>query len=317
MRWLPLKLDRTRRQDGLSGSGRSWPQSFWRHLSQARCSQAHLSNPSKRTSARAVTPFTTDPGYEGFPAWSPDNQTIAYSADVNGTLQIFTRRLSFAGTAQVTEAPYDCKYPFWSPDGKSIYYVSLARDKESIWSVGAAGGTPHVVIEDASRGAIASDGATIAFLRDEQPDDIVGASALWLWTRRNGETKYAAFKDLRFVEAALAFAPDGSRIGLSAVPRTIGLQPEARGWQFWVVPLPGGQPSRRFHWWSDVVPRVSSFAWMPDSRHVVLGLTSLSTPGSHLWMADLDRDQSLAIDARPRQRIVSFVFTRRQAHRIC
>ena len=126
-----------------------------------------------------LTPLTTDPGYEGFPAWSPDGQTIAYVAAVDDTLQVFTRRLSSPGSAQITHAPYDCRYPFWSHDGKRIYYASLARERESIWSVSAAGGTPQVVVENASRGALAPDGTTIAFLRDEQPTDIVGASALW------------------------------------------------------------------------------------------------------------------------------------------
>jgi eukaryotic-like serine/threonine-protein kinase len=39
-------------------------------------------------------PFATESGYEGFPAWSPDGQTVAYAAEVNDTLQIFTRRIS-------------------------------------------------------------------------------------------------------------------------------------------------------------------------------------------------------------------------------
>src|SRR6185295_13046298 len=45
-------------------------------------------------SALRFTPLATEPGYEGFPAWSPDGQTIAYVAESNDTLQIFTRRLS-------------------------------------------------------------------------------------------------------------------------------------------------------------------------------------------------------------------------------
>ena len=242
--------------------------------------------------ALKFTPFTTDPGYQGFPAWSPDGQTIAYAADVNDTLQIFTRRVSSPAAAQITQAPYDCRYPFWSPDGNRIYYVSLARERDSIWSVGAAGGTPQVVVENASRGAIAPDGRTIAFLRDEQPADIVGASALWLRTSDGAEARYSPFDRQRFNEGALAFSPDGRMLGISAVPRSINLQPEERGWRFWVVPISGGQPYRRFEWWSDVVPRVSSFAWLPDSRHLVLAATSLSTPGSHLWIADLKQDRA-------------------------
>jgi len=249
--------------------------------------------------ALRFTPFTTDPGYQGFPAWSPDGQTIAYAADVNDTLQIFTRRISSPISAQITQAPYDCAYPFWSPDGKRIYYVSLARDRESIWSVGAAGGTPHVVVENASRGAIAPHDGTMAFLRDEQPGDIVGASALWFRTSNGVESRYAAFDRLRFNEGALSFSPDGRSLGVSAVPRSIDLAPEKRGWQFWIVPLSNGAPSRRFQWWSDVLPRVTSFAWLPDSRHVVLGLTSLSTPGSHLWLADLAQDRASPLTRGP------------------
>src|SRR5262249_16014442 len=118
--------------------------------------------------ALRFAPFATESGYEGFPAWSPDGRTGAYAAEVNDTLQIFTRRLSSPVAAQVTHAAYDCKHPFWSPDGQRIYCVSLARHTEGIWSIGAAGGTPQVIMENANRGAIAPDGRTLAFLRDEQ-----------------------------------------------------------------------------------------------------------------------------------------------------
>jgi Tol biopolymer transport system component len=256
------------------------------------------------TGSLTFSPFTTDPGYQGFPAWSPDGQTIAYAADVDGTLQIFTRRVSLPVSAQITQAPFDCRSPFWSPDGKRIYYVSLARDRDSIWSVSAAGGTPQVEIENAATGAIAPDGRTIAFLRDEQPADIVGASALWFSQGRGVETKYGQFGDRRFNEGALAFSPDGASLGLSVVPRSIGTAADARGWQFWLVPLTAGQPTggppdRRLASLSAVVPRVTNFAWLPDSRHIVLALSSMSTPGSHLWMADLPRDQAVSLTRGP------------------
>jgi Tol biopolymer transport system component/serine/threonine protein kinase len=238
------------------------------------------------------TPLATEPGYEGMPAWSPDGQTIAYVADVDGTLQIFARQRSASASAQVTQAPYDCRHPFWSPDGKRLYFISLARERESLWSIGAAGGTPQVIVENVTRAAISPDGQTIAFLRDEQPADVVGAATLWFWTASGGERKYEGLSGHGFIEAALAFSPDGRMLAMSAVPRTIGLPAAERGWQLWVVPLPGGQAYRRLQRMQDVVPRVTSLAWMPDSRHVVLGLTSMGTAESHLWMADLDGDQA-------------------------
>jgi len=244
-------------------------------------------------------PLATDPAYEGFPAWSPDGQTIAYAAEVNDTLQIFTRQLSSSRPAQVTQAPYDCKHPFWSPDGKRLFYVSLARDRESIWAVGAAGGTPQMVVENANRGAISPDGQTLAFLRDEDRADIVGTSALWLSSPIGAEPKRSAALDLRFVEGALAFSPDGTRLGVCAIRRSVDAEAAERGWQFWIVPLSGGRAYRRFESWIDAAPRVTSFSWLPDSRHVVLGVTSLSSPGSHLWMADLDRNRAWSLTRGP------------------
>jgi Tol biopolymer transport system component len=217
-------------------------------------------------------------------------------------LQIFTRRLSASTAVQVTHGNFDATNPFWSHDGKRIYYVSLAQDKPGIWSIGASGGTPQNVVRDAIRGAISPDGATIAFLRDESAGDIVGAAGLWLstpgspepWSNDDIETHSArspTLGNLRFVEGALAFSPDGSRLGICAVARSIQLEPQARGWQFWIVPLKGGQPYRRLEGWADLAPRATSFSWLPDGHHVVLAVISLTTPGSDLWIADLDRDR--------------------------
>jgi len=261
--------------------------------------------------AMRFTPFATEAGYEGFPAWSPDGQTIAYAGEVDGILQIFTRRVaSGAPAAQVTRAAFDCRHPFWSSDGKRLYYVSQAGYREGIWSISAAGGTPQVAVHSAVGGVMSPDGRTLAFLRDEQPGDIVGALTLWLATP--GDTgpwpseaieavarRYNAFEDLRIIEGALAFSPDGQTLGLSMVPRTINLPPERRGWQFWMLPLPDGEPVRRLQWWQDPVPRAAPFSWLADSRHVVLGMASLNSAGSDLWIADLTDDRAWPLTTGP------------------
>ena len=243
--------------------------------------------------------LATDAAYEGLPALSPDGTIVAYAEEIDGVLQIFTRRLSAGTAARVTNCAYDCKHPFWSPDGKRIYYVSLARQRDGVWSIGAAGGTPQVVVENATRAAISPDGRTLAFLRDEQRADMIGTAALWLATPdgtapwaadvvEHAARRYDRLGTNRFIEGALAFSPNGKSLGLCAVP---GTRVE-RMWQFWIIPLPDGEPHRQLQWWSDAGPRISSFTWFPDSRHIALGVTSLSTPGSHLWIADLQSDRA-------------------------
>jgi Tol biopolymer transport system component len=260
-----------------------------------------VQRPTAGPSPLRFSPVTSDEGFEGFPAWSPDGQTLAYSADVNGVLQILTRRITAPSSAVVTRAVYDCKFPFWSADGKRLYYVSRARDRDGIWSVGAAGGTPHVVVEDALRGAISPDGRALAFLRDEQHGDVVGAVAVYIASPLGSSPRrHDGLGTLRLAEGELAFSPDSGTLGIAAVPRTIGLAPEQRGWQFWTMPVdPTARGLRRLTHWTDVVPRVSSFSWLPDGRHIVLAVSTLSTPGTHLWVADLDGDRAWPLTEGP------------------
>jgi Tol biopolymer transport system component len=255
--------------------------------------------PASDLNTLRFTPFATEAAYEGFPAWSPDGRTIAYAAAHDGVLQIFTKRLDSPTPAKLTSQPYDCRHPFWAPDGRTVYFVSLAGERDGIWAVGAAGGEAKNVLTNASRAAIAPDGRTLAFLRDEAPAAVVGAAGLWLTSidGRQAPSRYdrGAFGPLRWSDGALAFSPDGRVLGISAVPSAIALESALRGWQFWVLPLAGGQPSRRLEAWADVSPRLMDFTWLSDSRHVVLGLAADGTSGSHLWMADLSANRAWAL----------------------
>ncbi len=252
--------------------------------------------PFDLTGAR-FTPFAAEMGYEGSPAWSPaDPQTIAYVAEAAGTLQVFARRRGSPMAAQITNSAYDCRHPFWSPDGRRIFYVSLGGAREAIWSVPSAGGAAQMVVENATAGAISPDGLTIAVTRDDDSRaDVVGTAAIWL-ANADGSgkaTRYerGPFKDLRIGEATLAFSPDGRWLAASVIPETISLAEDRRGWQFWLVPLPAGDPVRRFERLTDVMPRLTPFSWMPDSRRLVIGLTSIDTTNSELWLADVQQDR--------------------------
>ena len=257
-------------------------------------------------------PLQTSAAFEGFPAWSPNGDRIAYVADVDGVLQIFTRGLSSSSSSQVTHEPNDCKHPFWSADGRRINYISRAGYGEAIWSIGAAGGTPDVLMENAMAGAISRDGRTLAFLRDEQQGDIVGSASLWLSSPVGAApVRYQGLDPIRFVEGTLAFSPDGRQLGLCAVARSINTSPQDRGWQFWTIPLPSGRPQRHLASWEDPAPRLTNFTWMPDSRHVVFGVASLLTAGSHLWMADLEQDRSQALTRGPGERVLPIVVAER------
>ena len=245
------------------------------------------------------TPLTSDAGYQGLPAWSPIGQAIAYSAEVNGRLQIFTRKMPSGETRQITTAGDDCTHPFWSEDGLRVFFISMAHDEYGLWSVSADGaGKARLVVDNAFRAALSPNGRTLAFLRNATRTDVIGTASLWLATPEteppwsadivNAFAKpYGGFAGQEFVDGTLAFSPDGHKLGLIVVP---DLRNRSDIWQFWIVPMQGGEPYQRLEHWNAPAPRLSSLTWQQDNRHVVIGATELGA-GSQLWLADLDKNQ--------------------------
>jgi serine/threonine protein kinase/Tol biopolymer transport system component len=229
------------------------------------------------------TPLATDAGFQGAPAFSPDGKTIAYVAEVDGVLQVFTRSLASSTRFQVTRSRFDCRAPFWSPDGTRIYYHSLARDQEALWFISPAGGSPELLIEKAVRGAMSPDGRVMAFLRPDSPGSRTRLS-LWLSSAPGAEP--TRFPDFYVTDGELRFSPDGSRLLVWATTG-IGFDIFNANNGFWSVRLPAGKPIPIMRAFSGArVPTV--FSWLPDGRHIVMANDDGRTPGIHLWLADVD-----------------------------
>jgi Tol biopolymer transport system component len=236
------------------------------------------------------TPLVTDEVYQGAPAWSPDGKNLAYVSQVDGLLQVHTRSVGSSGRTQVTDTRFDCYDPFWSRDGTRIFYHSLARDKESLWSIGAAGGEPRLEVENASRAALSPDGRTLFFSRQER-DGIVGGWTLWFASPPDTDpVRYAQppFDDPNYTHSDvwLRFAPDGSRLLAWVQPTDTARTRQPP--KFWILPWPAGQPYEVLASFPLPGRATVSFEWFPDSRRIVMATTD-ATRGSHLWIADTHR----------------------------
>jgi serine/threonine protein kinase/Tol biopolymer transport system component len=243
-------------------------------------------------SAYRFTPFAMDLGFQGFPAWSPDGRIVAYAGEVDGALQIFKRGVGTVTGDQLTRADSDCSLPFWSPDGTRIYYIN----QQQLWEVGAGGGQPELVYRNVLAAAMSPDGRTLALARA----NISGEGGLWIASPVGAQpARYAPFASRAFIDGDLHFSPDGKKLAISMI--TGDRSPE-----FWVVPLPKGEP-RSLRFLSNLA-RWHSFSWMPDSRRVMVGVWLSMTRRGQLWMADTDRDQIRPISistAAPRDPAVS------------
>src|SRR5262249_37207952 len=247
------------------------------------------------------TPFATDSGYQSSPAWSPDGKTLAYVAAVDGVLQVFTKAVGSPSRTQVTHTRFDCKEVFWGADGTRLYYVSLARDRDGLWSASSARGVPQLAVENVSRPPLSPDGKTLALFRSEG-NDYEGVYSLWLSTPPGHEpTRYSKppLGDQKFFDGVIRFSPDGSKIGAWIIQREVSPSAarEVVVSRFWIIPMRDGAPRLA----SAVTNDASSFgsfaapfSWLPDSRHIVSALPA-PRPGAHLWLKDTETTESQLI----------------------
>jgi serine/threonine protein kinase len=125
-----------------------------------------------------VTPLTTDPGYEGEPTFSPDDQTIAYVSDRTGNFEIFLKQVSGGPDINITNNAADDVQPSFSPDGKQIAFVSSRSGSSSlhypnidspmmggsIWVMTAHGGNVRRIAESGNFPSWSRDGSSIIYV---------------------------------------------------------------------------------------------------------------------------------------------------------
>lgn len=77
----------------------------------------------------ATTRFTSDPGWDAFPTWSPDGSRIIFTSNRGGGVyDLYQKASSGAGNEQLFYQSTEGKGPnSWSPDGKFLIYYSIGQ----------------------------------------------------------------------------------------------------------------------------------------------------------------------------------------------
>jgi Tol biopolymer transport system component len=220
--------------------------------------------------APKITPFASEAEIETMPAWSPKGDRIAYVADVNGILQIFTKALGLSTPTQMTHQKTWCYSPAWSEDGTRIYFLS----GEALYSVAVAGGQPNLVLSGFSRAVVSPDGKSLATLAR----DADGRSRLALSSPLGAPLRpypHPAVANLVLDErsSSFAFTRDGRHLGLIADHQG---KP-----QFWSIPVEGGS-ARQMAYSGQAF---TFFTWLRYGQRIVRASTA--SDDSHLVVANL------------------------------
>jgi DNA-binding winged helix-turn-helix (wHTH) protein len=103
----------------------------------------HLRPGNKTTSPPLrVIPFTSYPGIETFPAFSPDGKQLAFcwTGETGNNLNIYVQLIGAGAPLQLTHNSDDDVEPVWSPDGVYIAFIRRSETSAGIFLIPAMGG---------------------------------------------------------------------------------------------------------------------------------------------------------------------------------
>ena len=131
--------------------------------------------------------ITTNPAFDGAPAYSPDGKWLAYRAQSRPGNEADQWRLmkydrqATTHVAVTTGFDRSVNQLAWTPDSQTIYFNGEDSGYLPVFRVAAAGGTPGVVTPAtfAAEYALSADGRTLVLARSSQqgPAELVALSA--------------------------------------------------------------------------------------------------------------------------------------------
>ena len=255
--------------------------------------------PFAGVATQKVVPFTTFPGRELQPAFSPDGKQIAFAwnGEKGDNFDIYIKLKNTATPPlRLTTDASDDLYPEWSPDGSHIAFVRQAGTQITILTVPALGG-PERKLYSGTTGFFSlyeygnalswsPDGKQLAFSGRESPNEPNSVFLLSVETleKRRVTTPPGGYLG----DSTPAFSPDGRTI---AFFRWVTVGPA----DVYLVPVTGGDVKRlTFDGRS-----CRGLAWTADGKEIVFSSwpSWLSNTGLRLLRISTSGGNSVPVTA--------------------
>ncbi len=119
-----------------------------------------------KTNGAGLTRLTTNPAFDGGPAWSPDGMKLAFHTSRDGNSEIYVMNADGSAPTRLTTDPTADYSPAWSPDGTRLAFVATRDGNPEIYVMSADGSNPTRLTTDPAydlEPAWSPDGTLIAF----------------------------------------------------------------------------------------------------------------------------------------------------------
>lgn len=202
-------------------------------------------------------PFTTEPGQEMRPSFSPDGKKLAFIWDGPGgdNFDIYIKDVGGIGMRRLTTDPAFDSSPVWSPDGKTIAFLRKLESEYAVVLISADGGPERTLATCTDGLSWTPDGKSLSVSDRTRPDV---PPRVHLLSVETGQKRLLA-TDLEAPgeDTRSAVSPDGSTVAILRLKGETGA--------ILTVPISGGPPKTIL----DDNKRYDSLVWMPDGRGIL------------------------------------------------
>ncbi len=171
-----------------------------------------------------IIPFTSFPGYEDQPAFSPDGNQLAYSwgGEKDDNRDIYVQLIGVGGEPlRLTQHPDADLCPAWSPDGRYIAFTRRLKGKAGGFLVPALGGHERKLTDIAGAAGLAwsRDGECLVIEDKGSPGEQYG---LFVFTILTGERRRLTSPSARaFGDSDPSISPDGKTVAFFRAQRPL------------------------------------------------------------------------------------------------